>query len=107
MNKYKVGDHVKISDKGKNWTGKYTGTTVIIDEIEKTYCNVLAFDGKKFMLPYSYIDDDLFEDMEDLPPPIPKDSRCTCGAHKTWGEDCPDFYHHDYCPLYKPKEGKK
>ena len=104
--RYKVGDNVKISQKGKSWTGRYTGTTAYIYEVKPTYCNVIGFDGKKFMLPYSYIDEDLFED-DELPPPIPKDSGCTCGAHKVYGEDCPSFYHYDYCPLYRKKEGKK
>jgi hypothetical protein len=103
---YKVGDQVKLKQDSKTYTGKYAGTTVCIDEICLNYCNVLGFDGKKFMLPYSYIDDDLFED-DDIPPPVPKSSKCTCGAHKVYGEDCPDFYHYDFCPLYRPKEGKR
>lgn len=103
MTKYKVGDQIKIKIDSKNWTGKYAGTTSAIYETLPTYCNVIGFDGKKFMIPYSYIDDDLLEEI----PPIPKNSRCQCGASKAYGEDCPPFYHYDYCPLYKPKEGKK
>ena len=35
------------------------------------------------------------------PYPMPK---CECGAHTTYGKDCPPEYHSDYCDLYKPKE---
>lgn len=27
--------------------------------------------------------------------------ECECGVHKTYGKDCPQEYHVDYCPLYK------
>lgn len=30
--------------------------------------------------------------------------KCTCGSHKTYGEDIPADQHADYCQIYKPRE---
>ena len=27
--------------------------------------------------------------------------KCTCGTHKTYGKDCPDSFHSDWCDLVK------
>lgn len=98
--KYKVGESVRLSRESKDYTGHYAGTKVTILKADNsTYCTVVAYDGRTFACPYSYIiDDSDFFGYE-----IPK-ARCTCGAVKTYGDDCPDFFHYPYCPRFRPKK---
>ena len=105
MSKYKIGDKVRLSRrKSGSYTGKYTGTEVTITNMHtETFVTVRGYDGQYFACPTSYFDCDDDYPYGNYPPPI----KCFCGAHSTWGENCPDFFHHDYCPLYKPKGVKK
>jgi len=101
--KHKVGESVRLSRESQNYTGRYAGTKVtILDISNTTYCTVVGYDGRKFACPYSYIiDDNDFFGYE-----VPK-AKCICGAVKTYGEDCPDFFHYPYCPRYRPREENK
>ena len=97
MSRYKTGDSVRIKQESHHYTGPYAGTVATIIKVDTDlHCTVEAFDGMKFMCPYEYISDDL--------PPIPTAIfSCECGAHSTYGKNCPAYYHADYCPLYRPR----
>lgn len=43
---------------------------------------------------------------DDPPPILPRGhvTMCTCGCHKTFGEDCPKDFHSDWCELTIKKE---
>lgn len=101
--KYKTGDKVHIRQDSQHYTQKYAGTFATVDQADgKNYCTVIGYDGHKFMCPYSYLEDDDFFTYS--PPATPSSSQCECGAHAAYGEDCPPFFHYDYCKLYRPKE---
>lgn len=97
----KAGDRFRLKLDSQHYTGRYAGTEVVVKKVDTTnYCTVTAADGYSFMCPKTYFDygDDDFFDYE--PPPSKK---CTCGAHETYGKDCPPFFHYDYCDFYQPK----
>lgn len=99
MKKYKVGDIVRLRIDSKHYTMNYAGTKVtLLKKDTKMSYLVKGYDGKEFTCPISYFDDDdLFHwNLPELP------SKCECGAHKTYGENCPAWYHADFCPLYRP-----
>ena len=101
-NKHKIGDKVKLRKDSRHYTGNYAGTEVLIKTVDSDlHCTVTGFDGKDFMCPVSYIEnsDDFFK----YEPMEPK-NKCLCGAHITWGKECPAYFHSDFCPFYKPKE---
>lgn len=94
MGNHKIGEIVRLKESSHDYTGKYAGTKVEIVQLKENYCTVRAYDDKEFMCPYAYFD------FDGPALPVPK---CTCGAHKTWGKDCPPYFHYDFCPLYRPK----
>jgi hypothetical protein len=108
LDKYREGDNVILRDDSASYTGPYAGTLVTIESLDTdNHCTVIGYDGKRFMCPYSYIVTDDDEDFFTFEPSQPTYPKCQCGASKVYGDDCPPFYHYDYCPLYKVKEGKK
>jgi hypothetical protein len=95
MNEYKSGQIVQLRMDSSDYTGKYAGTSVTIVKLDNDHhCTVTGYDHKEFMCPYAYFDFD--------PPPLPE-NKCKCGAFKTWGKDCPTYFHYEFCPLYRPK----
>ena len=97
MAKWKVGDKVVCKKDSNHYTGNYAGTDVEIISLDTSHhCTVLGYDGKKFLCPYDYLQgyDDFYNSYR----------KCECGAHKVYGKNCPAYFHHDYCPFYKPKE---
>jgi hypothetical protein len=98
-NRYKEGDKVYLKKSSRDYTGQYAGTEVTIKKIDTDlHCTVTGFDGKNFMCPYSYFEeDDFLTWMYDAP-------ECVCGAWKTWGKSCPAYFHSDFCPIYRPKK---
>ena len=96
---YKPGDTVRLKQDSDHYTGKYAGTQVTIHTRDTDQsCTVTGYDGYRFMCPIAYFEDDDFGTWN--PPPIPR--ICECGAHKTYGKDCPPFFHYDFCTFYRP-----
>lgn len=47
---------------------------------------------------------DVTEKDNNYSPPV-KESPCQCGALKTYGKDCKDWFHSDWCKMYrKPRD---
>jgi len=98
---YQIGDKVKLKYTSKSWTCQYAGQEVeIISILSKTTSTVRATDGYEFFCPNDYFDKKTETSCTSSTYII----ECTCGAHKTWGENCPSFFHSDYCSLYKPRK---
>jgi hypothetical protein len=99
MSDFKIDEEVIISKDSSHYTGKYAGTYAQIKKIIKNfYCEVKAYDGHTFSCPIKYLN------KKTMLPEIPTSYfKCTCGATKTYGKDCPPYFHFDYCPLYRPK----
>jgi hypothetical protein len=96
--RFKVGDKVVCKKDSSSYTGRFAGTDVKIIKLDtNNHCTVEAYDGTIFMCPLGYLED--YDNFYTIPP-----QPCQCGASKTYGKDCPAYFHYHYCPLYRDKE---
>ena len=95
MKDYKIGDTATLPTDQTDYLGRYSGTNVTITKIDRDIFTCQGYDGFTFSFPKSFLD---FEEAKI------SSYDCVCGAHVTWGKDCPKFFHHGRCSLFKNKE---